>query len=250
MANRTIAIFVEGQGELIFIRNILPHLIENMTYSLECKVLVGNTVNNVPYCINLPSADIHFRIINSQGDSRVLAAIKEREEPFFYEGFDKIIGLRDMYSQKYRQRSGSTIDLQLNESYIDAANNTINEMSQPDNISIHFSIMELESWWLSMYQLFEKIDNRLTISRILDELGFDLQLINAENDFFHPAPVLTRVLNIANIEYSKRFNHVESITSRIDKADIISAIENGRCTSLKAFCNDLLDSAGVDNRFS
>ena len=69
-----------------------------------------------------------------------------------------------MYSRQYRTQTHHKIDASISEKFIQAAKNTIEKMSQPDQINFHFAIMEIEAWFLGMYTLFAKIDPRLTIS--------------------------------------------------------------------------------------
>ena len=57
-----------------------------------------------------------------------------------------------MYSQAYRDRS-NCIDDTVTESFIQAHQTTIQQMSNSDKIHVCFAIMELESWFLSMYNL-------------------------------------------------------------------------------------------------
>jgi hypothetical protein len=51
------------------------------------------------------------------------------------------------------------------------ANKSIAMMSRPNKIHFHFAIMELEAWWLCMYTLLTKIDNRLTVELIAEQFG-------------------------------------------------------------------------------
>jgi len=203
--------------------------------------LHAGKLNSVPWDTRNPNAEVHFRLINVQNDAKVVSAINEREKQLFGEGFDKIIGLRDMYSRLYKKRSPGAIDIGVNEAFICGANSSVNRMSEPDKISIHFSIMELESWWLSMHNLFQKIDSKLTTSYIKNELGYELSSIDVEKCFFHPASELTKILLLANIEYKKKLADVESITAHIDLQDILDAVENNRCSSFKVFFDDLKD---------
>ncbi|MEN8220838.1 MAG: hypothetical protein ABFS56_31685 [Pseudomonadota bacterium] len=78
-----IAVFVEGQGELIFIRNLLYYLVDPAQLSFECFKLHANLQQEVPYEYKNPNAQIHFQIINVGNDERVLDVIKEREERLY-----------------------------------------------------------------------------------------------------------------------------------------------------------------------
>jgi len=134
------------------------------------------------------------------------------------------------------------IDNSIIQQFIDGANNSIALMTQPDKIHFHFSIMELEAWWLCMYTLFSKIDKRLTVDFMTDKLGDDLSIIDAEKAFFHPASKVSQLLNFVGRNYEKHFSEVESITSHIAFDDIVEVImsDDKRCESFKMFCDNLI----------
>ena len=239
---KKIAIFVEGQGEQIFIRNLLFHLIDPSKFSFRCVKLCAGTVRDALYQFQNPNAEIHFQILNVQGDGGVLGAIRELEELLFSKGFTRIIGLRDMYSEAYRKRSRE-IDDQVTQEFVDRTNETIAQMSNAERIRLHFSIMELEAWWLSMYNLFSKIDARLTQRFIEEELSYDLSKIDPQKVFFHPAREVEKIFELIGSRYDKSRDDVEKITSKIDVSDISNAAENNRCNSFSKFCEELRSTA-------
>jgi len=75
MPLQKIAIFVEGQGELIFIRKLLVLLNEPAQISFGCFKLYGHAQQEVPYQYKNPYAKVHFNIINVGNDERVLTVI-------------------------------------------------------------------------------------------------------------------------------------------------------------------------------
>jgi hypothetical protein len=239
---KKVAVFVEGQGEQVFVRHLLYYLLEPSKLSFECLRLCSETLEEVPYAYENKQAEVYFLIINTQGDGSVLPAIKKREQGLFRQGFNKIIGLRDMYSQAYSEISPRIIDNNVIQQFIEGAKRSIATMSQPDKIHFHFAIMELEAWWLCMYTLFAKIDKQLTVEFISQKLGYDLSAIDAEKVFFHPASNVTKILNLVGINYNKHLSEVESIISSISFDDIVDVIENDdkRCKSFKKFCDDLI----------
>jgi hypothetical protein len=158
---KKIAIFVEGQTELIVVRE---HLLRWFNYSdieIECRTLfVDSKFHKVPYDVPSPTPQYHFQIINVGSDSLVLSRILKREALMWHAGYDKIIGLRDMYSQEYRERS-SVIDARVNADFINAHRQTIDAKAQkPAQIVVQFAIMETEAWFLGLTQIFEKLDVR------------------------------------------------------------------------------------------
>ena len=228
---RKVAIFTEGQGEQIFVCELLLRVVSyEVALSIECLQLrAGNFQKARPNYPN-PNSTVHYLIVDVGNDEKVLSAISERHENFISIGYDVIIGLRDMYSDAYRRRSSSKIDDSVTNSFISKHNETIQGMSNPDKIFIFFAIMELESWLLSMYRLLERFNPTLNCEHIERELGFDLSKINPETKFFHPAKHLANILALAGKRYKKSKDHMESILSNMIREDIDDALEEGRCS--------------------
>lgn len=235
---KKIAIFTEGQGELIFVRHLLPLVIGYERLSFECLALRADKTFPVPYRYCPPSASVHFLIVNVGNDERVTSAIAERQENLVSKGYDRIIGLRDMYSEAYHKRS-DRIDDAVTQSFVQAHQAAVRQMSNSDKIHVSFAIMELESWFLSMYNLFERIDPALVCSYIESELGFNLKTINPETEFFHPTRQLGDILGLVGTKYVKSADQMESISSQIIATDIDDASERGRSTSLATFISHI-----------
>ncbi len=97
------AIFVEGQTELITVREFL---LREFSYliSLECRTLFkASELKKAEYDFPNPAAHIHFQIVNVGNDNAVLSRILVREGHMWTAGYERIIGLRDMYSQAYKE---------------------------------------------------------------------------------------------------------------------------------------------------
>ena len=156
-------------------------------------------------------------------------------------GFEKIIALRDMYSQNYRRRAGAEINDRVTNQFITEWQRTIQRMSNPSQIKMHISIMELEAWFLGMYNIFERIDSKLTVDYIADKLGFNLKSVDPQKEFFHPKEKLSLVLALADRQYGKSRDEVENICSQITPTDFCNALENGRCGSFRDFYEEILN---------
>ena len=238
---KKIAVFVEGQSEMIFLSKLLYHLIDPSHFSFECMKLYADRQKTAYRSYRNPNADIHFQIINVGNDERVLSVIKEREKDLFRKNFTKIIGLRDMYSKAYieKAKSKEVIDDKVIRKFIDGAKRVIGRMSIPGRIRFHFSIMEMEAWWLSMYNLFSKIDGTLTCKFISRKLGYNLSEIDPESAFVHPARETDRILKLVGSGYNKKFDEAKKITSVVDASDVGNATENNRCNCFRRFCEEL-----------
>lgn len=236
-----VAIFVEGQSELIFLRHCLPLVLGWDKISFECWELYANRMNPVSHKHTNKDAETHFWILNVGNDERVLSAVKEREEWLIQKGYEKIIALRDMYSEAYCNRSGGEINDATTADFRKAWQETIQKMSNPDKIKVHAAIMELEAWFLGMYNLFERLNPALNINYIEEKLGFNLNIIDPQTEFFKPADIVDNILQLVRLPYKKSEHDVESICSKIDINDFPTAFANGRCISFKNFYDELLN---------
>ena len=101
------AIFVEGQSELIFTRELLLKYFEYQNIHIECYTLFNDhNLNPTEYKYDNKNAAFYFQILNIGNDQKVISSILKREKYLFSKehGFHKIVGLRDMYSKEYREK--------------------------------------------------------------------------------------------------------------------------------------------------
>jgi hypothetical protein len=241
---KKIAVFLEGQSEQIFVRELLRRTCDPNRISFECRQLRSDSMKKARFDYPNPIAEVHFLLVDVGSDEKVLSAVKEREAHLFRMGFERIIALRDMYSAEYHKRSPNVIDEAVIQDFVSGALTTISSMSAPQAIRVHFSVMELEAWLLAMYRLFERIDPKLTVDFIETELGFRLPDVDPQKLFYRPADVLDRIMQLAERSYRKSRGDVESICRRIDLDDISCATANSRCSLLKDFYADIRTCVG------
>jgi len=235
-----IAIFVEGQTEQVFIRHLVAQIIGYNDLSFNCKKLYGNCLQDVPYEYQNQNAKFHFLIINACGDEKVLSVIIERIDNLRTVGYEKFIGIRDMYCEVYKKRSPA-IDEALNQQLIDAVNKRIQSMDDPDQIFMYFSIMEIEAWILSMYNLFSRINQKLTLEYIKQELGYNLRNIDPQKVFYKPSDEVDNIFKLIALRYDKHYSEIESICSKMDTTDFQDAKANGRCKNFAELYSDLFN---------
>ena len=238
---RKIAIFAEGLTEQIFVRYFLPLILGWEKVSFECYKLYADNMHPVPFEYPNEYAEVHFLIVNIANDEKVLSAVKDREEKLVQRGYEKIIALRDMYSEAYCDRAGRMINDVVTHDFISAYRKTIQEMSNPSKIKMCFAIMEFEAWFLGMYNIFERLDPALCISYIEEQLGFNLSSIDPQTEFFKPADIVDNILKLVGKRYDKTEHTIESICSKISLNDFPIAFENGRCISFKGFYDEILN---------
>ncbi len=232
------AIFVEGQTELIFVREFLLRHFEYQDISLQCFSLVsGGNMEYAPYDFPLAEANFYFQIINVGNDRSVLSNLLKREKSIWENGFHRIIGLRDMYSKQYRETAKiKEINLAISANFILAHQEEIqNSASRPNDIFFRFAIMETEAWLLGLQQVFENVDARLTTTFIQQNLGFDLNSIDPETEFFHPASIVEQIFALIDSAYRKKMGDVETLVSSLTKVDYQSLLESNKCASFLRF---------------
>ncbi len=238
---KKIAIFVEGQTELIFVREYLLKQFEYQGIDLECRNLFRDEkIQSAEYDFLNAEADVHFQIINVGNDTSVLQRILKREQLLWNAGYQRIIGLRDMYSGDYIEamKQPREIKPELNHKFIEGTNKTIElKAVKPQNIKFHFAIMELEAWFLGIPELWER--KGISKQSINDKIGLTLSEIDPEITFLHPAETIKDILKIINESYRKQASEVESLVSHIKKQDFEDLQNSQKCNSFKEFTSNI-----------
>ena len=224
------AVFAEGQTEQIFVRELLLRVLDPAKLSFECLELKAQTFHVVPYKYVNPHAEIHFMIIHVHGDEGVLSSVRDREKDLIEKsGYERIIAIRDMYSEAYAKRSPGRINDSVTADFIHSHNAIIQNMTYPAKIRLHFAIMEIEAWFLGMYNLFSKVDYILTADHIREQLSIELTITDPQKEYYRPSHQISRICELCGRTYSKKRDEVESICSNMELVDFENAIENGRC---------------------
>ncbi len=238
---RKIAIFVEGQTELILLRELILR-----KYNWQIDLVCANLFNKqsqytgAEYNISNPQSGLHFKLINVGNDNAVLDRILQQEKYMWSSGYDFILGLRDMYSKEYREEAiDSQIKPELNLKFKTGFQKTIETRAEkPKQIAFFFAIMETETWIIGLNEIFTEFDNRLTNQFIEEKLGYNLENLDPETSFFHPYIELKRIFNLVDKEYGKHKNEVEAIAKKFaEYHDFL--LEKPKCNSFKEFHNQL-----------
>ncbi|WP_027003806.1 hypothetical protein [Hugenholtzia roseola] len=233
------AIFVEGQTELVFVREYLLKRFDYQDITLDCYTLfTDSNFHPTEYALPNENATHHFQIINVGNDNAVITRILRREKYLWNSGFNRIIGLRDMYSKSYRElvKEVGIIDLNLNEEFKQSTKELISKKSEkPNQIDFAFAIMEAESWILGFRNCFEKISPLLSVKYIEEQLGFNLETIDPETTFFHPAKTMEQIYSLADKTYKKSKGNIEAIMASLQKVDFENLKNSTKCSSFKEF---------------
>lgn len=234
-STKKIAIFVEGLTEFIFISHFIQ-IITNYTATIKELELYANKYRNSHVGginFNNPASAVEFLIIKVGNDEQVLAAIKERANKLGKEGYNIILGLRDMYSESYKKQSSNKVDPNTTKKFIEGAKKTIEDMGLAQlQIDIFFSIMEIEAWFLAMWEIFEKINSTHTRSYIENKLGINLS--NLEG-YFQPSKEIKKIIT----DYKKKEGQIKKIVSQVDNIIIDNVIDEKRCQAYNCFISKM-----------
>ena len=237
---KKIAIFTEGQTEAIFVRELLLRIVNASKMRLQCVELLAHTLSGAYYEHRCPDPEIYFLIIDVHGDEGVVSSIKDREVTILEtQGFEQIIGLRDMYCDIYNKLSPGTINQLVSDAIKNGCRSTIDQLNNADRIKLFFAVMEIEAWFLAMYNLFEKIDSLLTKEYINANIGYNLEIIDPQTEFFKPTDKVKDIMNLCGQRYRKTKSEIERIAHRMSIDDLDDARENGRCDCFDGFYNEI-----------
>lgn len=234
-----VAIFVEGKGELVFVRSLICKLFEMEKISFSCFELVGTALRKARFQHKNEVADIHFQITNVGNDSRVSSIIIDEEKTLISQDFQVIIGLRDMFCQQYNNTSTIGIDPATEAKIRSSIEKNLARLQDRSRVSFYFSVMELESWYLAMYPILKKIDASLNKDLILEKLNIDLEKIDVET-IYKPSNTLDKIYQLTGKSYDKTQSNAEALSNAFCISDIEAATSLAKNKSLRDFYDGLV----------
>lgn len=233
---RKIAIYVEGNTELIFVREYICKRFEYQNIDVQCRKRQFGRFDEAPYSIPNAEANFHFRITDSGNDAKVLDDMLEDEEYLQNLGYEKIVGLRDMFSEDYKKvvKQPPRIEPAINQRFIEtAAKRITNNALQADKLKLCFAIMEVEAWLVGIPALWQK--QGLSNQQMDEVLGKNHESIDPEITFFHPARQVETLLSKVNKSYDKHDKEVNSFLGNIEKEDFEQLEKSSKCASFSHF---------------
>lgn len=243
---RKTIIFVEGWTEQVWVREYLIKWHEYQNLKLDCFTLFNKKIHPSDYSFGGENVDYYYQIINTGGDKRVNDLLIEETPRLRNLGFNRIIGLRDMLSQEYRQLvTAQMVDKNVIEKIINIHRQTIKKLLQNNTSDIHlcYAIMEIEAWVLGLSTYFELIDARLTHDFINKNLNLDLENTDPETTIFNPATTLSKIFNLVDKNYGKRQGEIDSIISHLNKTDYQAFLNTEKCMSFNVFHNAIHENS-------
>lgn len=240
---KKVAVFVEGQAELILVRELLLRMYDYQNIGINCYALINNNFNNVPYDFGSTIEQNYYMIVNVGNDNSVLSKIISRADGLYKKGYTKIIGLRDVYGDIYKKHNKGqrNINHTIISKLESAAQYQISNTSSPQNIKLFFAIMEVEAWFLGFNNIFKNIDTALSNEFIKSKLKYDLENNDPETTYYHPAKIIGDIYNLVELKYDKHKSDVSPLICSLEKDDYCYLIDSPKCSSFTSFAQELLN---------
>jgi hypothetical protein len=237
-----IAIFVEGQTEAILTRTILECCVRQDDLYIDITTLSRASGSGKPIRSfrDNTSASNHYEIFVAPGDGAVLTSLKDRLPGLLFSGYEPVVGLQDLYGNQYSRLNNGKLDQELTEAFREGAKKQSLAADAKGRVQFSYAEMEVEAWLLSIPELFEAIDSKLTVEFIKASLGYDLRSITPESEFLHPAVEVSRIMKLVGKTYDKHADEVEMIASHISDTMILKLSEGGRAPSFNYFMRAIL----------
>ncbi|MBO1056310.1 MAG: hypothetical protein HEQ27_07190 [Dolichospermum sp. JUN01] len=111
---KKLAIFVEGKTEQIFVNKLLREIAGTINISIEIQSQEGRKfVEVIMKDIETSATKFFVLIYNSGSDIRVASDMKKQYKKLTESGYERIIGLRDIYPISIIQKSKLQSELEV-----------------------------------------------------------------------------------------------------------------------------------------
>lgn len=208
---KKLAVFVEGQTEQVFVEELLLNIAGRKNLIVDLVEARGGKKSRrklIELSKGSPNASrAYFALIcNCRTDNRVASDIADNYQGLVSQGYDAIIGLRDVYPHVTREeipRLAKGLYYKIK--------------TKPLRPLFVLAVMETEAWFLAEHTHFQRIDPRLTLTRISSEMGFDPSTDDVEQRDC-PSQDLQDIYRLVGLGYSKSRDQVERTVEKLDYA--------------------------------
>jgi hypothetical protein len=216
---KKVAVFVEGQTELIFAGELIKQIFGHNNVTIEEREFSGpnglRLVKTIQSVSATPSTQYFFRIYDCHGggdESTVKSDINEQFQRLENESFSYIVGIRDVYP---------ALNLGKLKSMLSSGLST--KPTLPAKIFL--AVREIEAWFLAEEYHYLVIDASLTVPRVNAIVGFDITTASTET-IVQPSLTLKKVYQSVGKTYNKRKKIVNRTVTALDYENLYLAVRN------------------------
>ena len=232
MTQKKIACFVEGQTEQMFVERLFQEIAGYKNISIETYKFQGSKSNRISQSLKpsiVKDAPFFVLLYNCDCDSQVLSDILKEHDRLTNSGYEKILGLRDLYPQPLEKK-------QEVEKGIRGRLKLLQNKGIP--IYMNLAVMEVEAWFLAEWNYLAKIDNRLTCDFILQKCALDLRNIIDIEQREHPSQDLDKIYRLVSRKYDKNAKASQEIINNLDYEFLYLHLVNS-VKQLKKFIDEI-----------
>jgi hypothetical protein len=199
---KKIAIFVEGQTELLFIERLLIEIAGRNHIEIELHEERGKVIRLIS-AASAGGQKYFAMIVDCGSDNRVASAMLDSENTLVSAGYSLVLGLRDLFPLT----AAELPELQTKMSALFVA--------RPIPFVVHIAASEVEAWFLQEDEHFQLIDARCTHAAILASTGYDI-VIGVAESLYQPAEILHQAYQVGGRAYRKTKTQVQRTISVLD----------------------------------
>jgi hypothetical protein len=221
-----LAVFVEGNTELVFVTQLLLELAGHSGVTITRQRLHGDAIRELRGRGAPPDeAAIMVLVVDCSTDGRVRSAILDRKVELARAGYNRVIGLRDVFPTPRANIAELSHRLQQG----------LDAIGVPARIVL--AVMEIEAWFLAEHTHFVKLHPDLTPQKIFEVTGFDT--VNDDpQSVDHPAALIEKIYAAVGLRYRKSNDDAHRIVANLDFDSLCVAVRE-RVPSLHSFLEEL-----------
>ena len=226
---KKLALFVEGLTEQTFAYRLIEEVAGKHNISVQLLKGMGPSCSPSRFTqIHATSPDgatFHIMICDCSGETSVLSDIRNQYPTLAREGYDKVLGLRDVYPKAATEAP----------KMLSAMAAFIPKGAVP--VEMLLAVAEIEAWFLSEGTHYQKIHADLTADVVNRLLGGPPEQVDVES-VSHPANLLDNIYRAVGLRYTKQRNRIERTINELDCA-LLYLDASLRVPSLGRFCREL-----------
>lgn len=231
-----VAIYVEGITEAGFVYRLIREKYQDRwtDFRLECSNLDPKSAEDDLWDYGDENSEDFFLIYDSCSDGSVSSDMLDRFQNHQKNGFDKVVGLRDVFSERYTELYGQTALKKSVDAFVKDMRAALKEKDPDGFIQLRFAIMETEAWLLAMSDVFSRIDPKLDSDWLLEKTGINVSE-DPETAIVHPFKKLEAIYSSISRTYSKHWSEIKEIVFKLTWNDFNTLYSSGKCNSFNEF---------------
>lgn len=242
------AVYVEGKSEMLFVADILGKYssYNPTTIGFKCINLNSDSFKYVPHIVQGDENTSHdyYQIVNVNNDNLVVSKLKRDIPKLISQGFDIIIGLRDVYGELYNKNCSRQHEVD-NDLILRMHRAQFGQIKYGNaDTRLHFAVMEYEAWMMALLHKYIKNKGQDPVN-VFTAAGVDYN-----SDFeqiYHPNKQVCDIFKVMGSNYNKHEKDHLAFLNCLEWKDYEELLKSNRCASFRSFVESLLGLDTIPN---